>query len=104
MAKKSKVRARTVRPQQLPTQQTVAPRRWRLQLVLGGVILALALGVGGIVRFLHQRDVTPRLQGTVDGHYARGIAGAPVVLKFFSVSSRPDREMLHEPWVHALLQ
>lgn len=84
MAKKSKARARTVRPQQRSTQQTVAQRRWRLKLVLGGIILALALGVGGVVRFLHQRDLTPRLQGAVDRHYTRGTAGAPVVMKEFS--------------------
>jgi hypothetical protein len=84
MAKKSKARARTVRPQQPPTQQRVAPRRRRLKLVLGGVILALALGVGSVVRFLHQRDLAPRLQGAVDRHYTRGVAGAPVVIKEFS--------------------
>ena len=84
MAKKSKARARTVRPQQLSAQQTVARRRWRLKLVVGGVILALALGVGGVVRFLQQRDLAPRLQGAVDRHYTRGSAGAPVVMKEFS--------------------
>ena len=84
MAKKSKVRAQTVRPQQPPTQPALAQRRWRLKLVLGGVILALALGVGGVVRFLQQRDLAPRLQGTVDRHYTRGVAGAPVVIKEFS--------------------
>ena len=84
MAKKSKARARTARPQQLSTQKTLARRRWRLKLVLGGVIVALALGVGGVVRFLQQRDLAPRLQGAVDRHYTRGTAGAPVVLKEFS--------------------
>lgn len=95
MAKKSKARARTVRPQPLSTQQTVRPqprstqqtaarRRWRFKLVVGGVILVLALGVGGVVRFLQQRDLVPRLQGAVDRHYTRGTAGAPVVMKEFS--------------------
>jgi len=84
MAKKSKARTRTVRPQQPPTLPTSAPRRWRLKLVLGGVILALALGIGGVVRFLHQRDLAPRLQGVVDRHYTRGVAGAPVLIKEFS--------------------
>ena len=84
MAKKSKARTRTVRPQQPPTQQTFAPRRWRRKFVLGGVILALALGVGGVVRFLHQRDLAPRLQGAVDRHYTRVVAGAPVLIKEFS--------------------
>lgn len=84
MAKKSKAQAHTVRPPRLSTQPTVAPRRWRLKLVLGGVILALVLGVGGVVRFLQQRDLAPRLQGAVDRHYTRGTAGAPVVIKEFS--------------------
>ena len=84
MAKKSKARARTVRPQQLSTQQTFARRRWRLKLVWGGVILALILGVGGVVRFLQQRDLAPRLQGVGERHYTRGSAGAPVVVKEFS--------------------
>ena len=84
MAKKSKARARTVRPKPLSTQQTLARRRWRRKLVLGGVIVALALGVGGVVRFLQQRDLAPRLQGAVDRHYTRGTAGAPVVMKEFS--------------------
>ena len=84
MAKKSKARVRTVRQRQAFTQQTLARRRWRLKLVLGGVIVALALGVGGVVRFLQQRDLAPRLQGAVDRHYTRGAAGAPVVMKEFS--------------------
>ena len=84
MAKKSRARARTVRPQPLSTQQTAARRRWRFKLVVGGVILVLALGVGGVVRFLQQRDLAPRLQGAVDRHYTRGTAGAPVVIKEFS--------------------
>jgi hypothetical protein len=83
MAKKSKARARILRPQQT-TPEIVAQRRWRLKLVLGGVILALALGVGGVVRFLQQRSLAPRLQGAVDNHYTRGTAGAPVVIKEFS--------------------
>jgi hypothetical protein len=52
--------------------------------VLGGVILALVLGVGGLVYWQHQRDLSPRLQGAVDGHYTRGTAGAPVVIEEFS--------------------
>ena len=84
MAKKSKVRTRTVRPQQPSTQQALAQRRWRLKLVLGGVILALVLGVVYVVRSLQQRDLAPRLQGAVDGHYTTGVASAPVVIKEFS--------------------
>ena len=84
MAKKSKARVRTVRPQQPPPQQALAQRRWRLKLVMGGVILALTLGVGGVVRFLQQRDLAPRLQGAVERHYTRGVVGAPVVIKEFS--------------------
>ena len=84
MAKKSKGRAQTLRPRQQSTQEALVPRRWRLKLVIGGVILAVALGVGGLVRFLQHRDLAPRLQETVDKHYTLGTAGAPVVLKEFS--------------------
>ena len=84
MAKKSKARAQTFRPRQQPTQEALAQRRWRLKLVIGSVVLAVALGVGGLVRFLQQRDLAPRLQGTGDKHYTRGTAGAPVVIKEFS--------------------
>lgn len=84
MAKKSKARAQTFRPRQQSTKGAIAPRRWRLKLVIGGVILAVALGVGGLVRFLQQRDLAPRLQKAVDKHYTLGTAGAPVVIKEFS--------------------
>ena len=85
MAKKSKARAQTLHPRQQPTQAAVAPRRWRLnKLVLGGVVLAVALGVGVLVQFLQQRNLSPRLQKAVDKHYTRGPAGAPVVIKEFS--------------------
>ena len=84
MAKKPKARVRTVRPQQPPPQQAVVQRRWPLKLVMGGVILALVIGVGAAVRFWQQRDLAPRLQGTVDRHYTRGVVSAPVVLKEFS--------------------
>jgi hypothetical protein len=52
--------------------------------VIGGVILAVALGVGGLVRFLQQSDLSPRLQKAVDKHYTLGTAGAPVLIKEFS--------------------
>ena len=84
MAKKSKARVQTLSPRQQSPQKSRPPRRWRLKLVMGGVVLALALGVGGLVRFLQQRDLAPHLQGTGDKHYTLGIAGAPVVIKEFS--------------------
>ena len=84
MAKKPKARAQTFHPRQQSTQATLAPRRWYPKLVIGGVILAVALGVGGLVQFLQQRDLSPRLQKAVDKHYTRGPAGAPVVIKEFS--------------------
>lgn len=84
MAKKSDARARIFRPPQSSPQQVSVQRRWRRKLVLGGVIVALTLGVGGAVRFLQQRHLAPRLQGVVDRHYTRGTAGAPVVMKEFS--------------------
>jgi hypothetical protein len=52
--------------------------------VIGGVVLAVALGVGGLVRFLAQRDLTSHLPRTEDKHYTRGTARAPVVIKEFS--------------------
>jgi len=84
MAKKSKGRVQTARPRQQSTMAAVTPQRWRLKLVIGGVVLAIALGVGGLVRFLQQRNLSPRLQKTVDTHYTLGTAGAPVVIKEFS--------------------
>jgi hypothetical protein len=84
MAKKSKARAHTLSPRQRAPQKRLTPRRWRLKFVIGGAVLAVVLGVGVLVRFLQQRDLTPRLQGTGDTHYTRGTAGAPVVIKEFS--------------------
>ena len=84
MAKKSKARAQTLSPRQQSPQKPLTPRRWRLKLVIGGAVLALALGVGGLVRFLQQRDLAPYLQGTGNKHYTLGTTGAPVVIKEFS--------------------
>jgi len=84
MPKKSKARVQTLSPRRQSSQQPLTPRRWRLKLVIGGTVLAVALGVGGLVRFLQQRDLTPRLQGAGDKHYTLGTAGAPVVIKEFS--------------------
>ena len=84
MAKKSKARAQTLSPRQQSPQKPLTPRRWRLKLIIGGAVLAVALGVGGLVRFLQQRDLAPHLQGTGDKHYTRGTAGSPVLIKEFS--------------------
>lgn len=84
MTRKSKARAQASRAWQHPPQRAAVSRRYRLKLVLGGVILALVLGVGGTVRWLRQRALTPNLQGAVANHYTRGTAGAPVVIKEFS--------------------
>jgi len=84
MAKKSKARAQTFRPRQQSTKEAMASRRWHPKLVIGGVILAVALGVGGLARFLQQRHLGSRLQGTGDKHYTLGTAGAAVVIKEFS--------------------
>ena len=84
MAKKSKARTQTLSPRQQSPQKPRTPRRWRLKLVIGGAVLAVALGVGGLVRFLQQRDLAPGLQGPENKHYTLGTAGAPVVIKEFS--------------------
>ena len=84
MAKKSKARAQTLSPRQQSPQKPLTPRRWRLKLVIGSAVLAVALGVGGLVRFLQQRDLAPHLQGTGDKRYTLGTAGAAVVIKEFS--------------------
>ena len=84
MARKPKARVPTVPPRIQASQTSLTPRRWRLKLVIGGAVLALALGVGGLVRLLQQRDLSPRRQGTVEQHYTRGTAGAAVVIKEFS--------------------
>jgi hypothetical protein len=84
MAKKSKARAQRLSPRQQSPQKPLTPRRWRLKLIVGGAVLAIALGVGGLVRFLQQRDLAPRLQGTGEKHYTQGTAGAAVVIKEFS--------------------
>jgi protein-disulfide isomerase len=104
MAKKSKGRTPTLRPRQLPTRAAGVPQRRRLKLVIGGVILAAALGVGGLVRFLPQRDLSPRLQKAGDKHYTLGTAGAPVVIKEFSDYTCPHCKMLQEPLERAIQQ
>jgi hypothetical protein len=100
MAKKSKRRAHMSQsrprrqhappgqppPQPPPKRQQAAPRqqRWRQKTLLGGVILALVLGIGVFLRYYQQRQLPPRLQGAIDNHYTHGVAGAPVVVKEFS--------------------
>jgi hypothetical protein len=84
MAKKSKARVQTLSPRPQSPKQSLTPRRWHLKLMIGGAVLALALGIGGLVRFLHQRDLAPHLQGAGDKHYTLGTAGAPGVIKEFS--------------------
>ncbi len=98
MAKKVTARART---QRLLTQP-LTPRRGRRKLVVGGVILVLALGIGGVMRFMRQPDLAPRVQGAVDHHYTRGSAGAPVVIKEFTDYTCPHCARLQEPLERAL--
>ena len=79
MAKQPKTRQRASR-----LRTDVARRRRRQKLLLGGAILVLVIGIGVFVRWRQQSQLLPRLQGTVDNHYTRGVAGAPVVVKEFS--------------------
>jgi hypothetical protein len=84
MAKKSKARAQMLSSRQQSPQKPFTPRRWRLKLVIGGAVLAIVLGVGGLVRFLQQRDLVSGLQETGEKRYTLGTAGAAVVIKEFS--------------------
>lgn len=81
MAKKSKP------PHATPRQRAMSrPRRWyqKKPLFAGGVILGLVIGIGLFVRYHQQSQLAPRLQGAIDNHYTKGVAGAPVVIKEFS--------------------
>jgi hypothetical protein len=82
MAKKSK----TPRPQAASPRVAVRGRRWyqSKKVLTGGVILLLVLGLGVFVRYRQQSQIAPRLQGAIDNHYTRGVAGAPVVVREFS--------------------
>ena len=62
--------------QKIKTQR----QRW----LLGGVILALVLGLGAGVRFFMFSNLPLHSEGTVEDHYSRGPTGAAVVIKEFS--------------------
>jgi protein-disulfide isomerase len=104
MAKKSKPRTQTLRSRPQPTQRAGAPRPWPRKAVLGGIILALVLGVGGGVRWWQQRNLSPRLQGPVAKHYTIGPASAPVIIKEFSDYTCPHCKSLQEPLERAMQQ
>jgi sensor c-di-GMP phosphodiesterase-like protein len=84
MAKKSKTRRRTSRAQQQRQQTKRGQQRQRQRLILGGAILVLVVGAVMFLRYRQQSQIPPRLQGAIDNHYTRGVAGAPVVIKEFS--------------------
>jgi len=85
MPKKSRTRHNTSRQSAQRPPATPGWRRWRQKkILLGGIILALVVGVGVFVRWRQQSQILPRLQGAVDNHYTHGMAGAPVVVKEFS--------------------
>lgn len=83
MAKKSNPGQKGSRQQQARQRQTRRQQR-RRRFVLGGILLALVIAVGVWMRLRQQSQVLPPLQGTVEGHYTRGVPGAPVVIKEFS--------------------
>jgi hypothetical protein len=85
MPKKPRTRRNTAR-QSAPRQQATPEQpRWRQKkILLGGIVLALVVGAGVLMRWRQQSQILPRLQGTIDNHYTHGTAGAPVVLKEFS--------------------
>lgn len=56
----------------------------RQKLIVGGVILILVVAAGVAIRSWQQRSIPLHLQGALEDHYARGLPGAPVVLKEFS--------------------
>ena len=58
--------------------------RRRQKLVVGGIILILVVAAGVTLRSWQQRSVPLYLQGAVENHYAKGVPGAPVVMKEFS--------------------
>jgi hypothetical protein len=82
MARKSKTRRRAATKQN--TQQAVTSQRWRQKMLLGGALLVLGVVLGVGVRYWYQSRIPPRLQGAIENHYTRGVAGAPVVVKEFS--------------------
>jgi hypothetical protein len=87
MAKKPKTREGTVsrRQQRREAEQKQASRRrQRQRMLLGGLVLVLVVGIGIAVRTIQQRNIPVRLQGAVDNHYTKGVAGAAVVVKEFS--------------------
>ena len=86
MAKKSRQRQKKASSQsslRRPQVTQGAPRSYS-RLILGGLVIALVLGLGAAVRSYWQRSIPPRLQEAIDNHYTRGPAEAPVVVKEFS--------------------
>ena len=79
MAKKPTPRGtKSGRSRQGPSSQK------RQKLIVGGVILILVVAAGAAIRSWQQRSIPLHLQGALEDHYARGLPGAPVVLKEFS--------------------
>jgi hypothetical protein len=84
MAKKSKTRRKGSRQQAKQRQTRKQQQQRRQRLLLGGVLLALVIGVGIFLQIRQRSRVIPQLQGAIEGHYTRGVPGAPVVIKDFS--------------------
>lgn len=85
MAKKSKSRNKTS-DRQAKRQRAAGGKQpgWRQKMLLGGGILVLVICVGVFIRYRQSSRIAPELKGTINNHYTRGVAGAPVVVKEFS--------------------
>lgn len=75
MAKKSQKQNR---------KQAAQATRRRRGLIMGGALLVVVVCIGVFLMYNQSQSVALQLQGAVDNHYTKGMAGAAVVIKEFS--------------------